>query len=550
MDANQFFTLTNASSPVVGGVTPGSPAAKIEVRGSEFADLFNAQMQPALRQTLAAPEDGQLALQMLPLGPKINVITADAPSPDLASLASFALAQGLDEEAVKTLFGVQPVKAVAPTVDLTQIGSLAGLVLPVLAPVQVQVPVPVQAPIQVQVQVLPLHPNPNPNQVGGLNLPPELVQAKEVAPFGVISSLALPISAPPKLMPMDTDPVSVGVSIPALQPLQIGLPATGAALVKDVTSRQKGVNLGELPSEPEVALLSLQITALPLASKSLMSAPVTPVAPETVALVMPDALRIRFENPSQALTRRLSLMSGTSQKENWGALLASAADGTSTGTATIKPWQSLSIDVPATLLNFANEVTSPELSELDLGAAPQIGLPVAADIARSSPATASAGSLVSPATPGALAEQRGEQYQQLADRLGQAVAQRLVSQIERGEWKLELRLQPQSLGRIDVALEMHAGGLDAQFTADSSVTRDLIAQGAAKLRDALTQSGMAVASVWVGGDQSKQSDGNPTPGRSFKDQASAEQKNEDELVSAVRAAGRTSMTSDGFDALA
>ncbi len=532
MDATQFFTLTNSSSPAVGGGAAGLPAAKVEVRGSEFADLFNAQMQPALRQTLAVPEDGQLALQMVPLGPKINVITADAPSPDLASLASFALAQGLDEEAVKTLFGVQPVKTVAPTVDLAQIGSLAGLVMPTLAPIPT--PTPVQAP--------------NPNQGGSFNLPTELVQAKELAPLGVISALALPISAAPKLMPTDTDPVNV--TIPALQALPIGLPASGAALIKDLASKQKGVHLGELPSEPEVALLSLQITALPLVSKSLMSAPVTPVAPEAVALVMPDALRIRFENPSQALTRRLSLMSGTSQKENWGELLASAAESTSAGTAPIKPWQSLSIDVPSSLLNASNELALPELSELDLGAAPQVGLPVAADIARSGPAVAGAGSLVSPATPSALAEQRGEQYQQLADRLGQAVAQRLVSQIERGEWKLELRLQPQSLGRIDVALEMHAGGLDAQFTADNSVTRDLIAQGAAKLRDALAQSGMAVASVWVGGDQSKKSDGNPTPGRSFKDQSSAGQKNEDEPVSAVRAAGRVSMTPDGLDVLA
>jgi flagellar hook-length control protein FliK len=114
------------------------------------------------------------------------------------------------------------------------------------------------------------------------------------------------------------------------------------------------------------------------------------------------------------------------------------------------------------------------------------------------------------------AEQRVIQQQQLADKLGQALAQRLVDQIERGQWKIEMRLRPESLGRIEVELKMHAGGLDALFSAENAVTRELISQGSGKLKDSLTQTGMTVADVSVSGDQNRQSGGNSTPGNSAK----------------------------------
>ena len=97
--------------------------------------------------------------------------------------------------------------------------------------------------------------------------------------------------------------------------------------------------------------------------------------------------------------------------------------------------------------------------------------------------------------------------------MGQAAAQRLIAQIERGQWKLQMRMQPAALGSIHVELDMHAGGLDALFSADSAVTRELMVQGNHKLRDTLADAGMTVASITVNGDQSRQSGGNSTPGK-------------------------------------
>ena len=113
----------------------------------------------------------------------------------------------------------------------------------------------------------------------------------------------------------------------------------------------------------------------------------------------------------------------------------------------------------------------------------------------------------------AAIEQRAEQTQLLADRMGQALANRLISQIERGQWKLQMRMQPEALGRVEVALDMRAGGLDAVFRTDNALTQDLLGQGAQRLRDALTQSGTTVASVTVYADARGQSGGNSTPQR-------------------------------------
>jgi flagellar hook-length control protein FliK len=76
-------------------------------------------------------------------------------------------------------------------------------------------------------------------------------------------------------------------------------------------------------------------------------------------------------------------------------------------------------------------------------------------------------------------------------------------------------------------LDMRAGGLDAVFRTDNPLTRELIAQGLPKLRESLTQSGTAVANVWVNGDSARQSGGNPTPYQN-PSKAKAEQGDEEQ----------------------
>jgi flagellar hook-length control protein FliK len=225
-----------------------------------------------------------------------------------------------------------------------------------------------------------------------------------------------------------------------------------------------------------------------------------------------DAMRLTITSPAQAVTQRLAQMSGSSEQSTWAALLAGNRPTTS-ALPGAKSWETLQLDVPDDLLMgpFDGSQDLPVDNSLASSTNQSAGQPAAGASAGRSDSTVSA-----PPNLSSQAEQRVIQQQQLADKLGQALAQRLVDQIERGQWKIEMRLRPESLGRIEVELKMHAGGLDALFSAENAVTRELISQGSGKLKDSLTQTGMTVADVSVSGDQNRQSGGNSTPGNSAK----------------------------------
>lgn len=519
VDATQFFSLTNQISPVAGESFAAAPSAKVEGRGAEFADLFKAQIQLQVRQEFAAPVGDQVELQVLPLGPTINLITPNSPLPDMFSLASFARAQGLDDEAVKTLFGQAPVEVEKKTVDTLHVSEL---ILP-------------------DAQFDPLYMGAAHSILGPVG------DTKTFTSTGLMACV-------------ETSPVlGVGTSNPAsgVSSQAFGHLRTDTTTDKAVKASEKLVDIS-LASVAEksypgvaasatkmtagdVSLVSVEIGVLPQAVKISGSTPIGSIEQEGAADVAKNVLRVRLEAPSEALTQKLSEISGAKESINWRALLASAALAGSNKIEIAPHTEFLTIEVPPDLLADLEDATTENTS---FAFAPSAG--VSGDSTKAPASAGNAGDMAQNSS----AEHRNEQYQLVADRLGRAVAEKLMAQIERGEWKMQLRLQPESLGRIDVALEMHSGGLDALFSAENGTTRDLIAQGTGKLRDALTQSGMAVASVFVNGDQGRKSDGNPTSGRPFKGGAGASQDDEDDVMPVANVGKRISSSADGLDVLA
>lgn len=110
--------------------------------------------------------------------------------------------------------------------------------------------------------------------------------------------------------------------------------------------------------------------------------------------------------------------------------------------------------------------------------------------------------------------QAQDRAQRLSDRLGEAVGQRMLTELEKGNWHLNLKLRPESLGSIEIEMRMNAGQLNAQFTAQQSLTRDLLSDGINRLRDTLAQMGMNVAQMNVNGGRSQQRGGDSTPRQS------------------------------------
>ncbi|MGA0941288.1 MAG: flagellar hook-length control protein FliK, partial [Burkholderiaceae bacterium] len=112
---------------------------------------------------------------------------------------------------------------------------------------------------------------------------------------------------------------------------------------------------------------------------------------------------------------------------------------------------------------------------------------------------------------GSTASQRSALYESISQRLVDALGARIQGQIAKGQWTMQLTLKPASLGRIEVDVRMHNGELEARFVSANPVTRDLLQDGAQRLRDNLAQAGTDIARVSVDAGASQSGHGKSTP---------------------------------------
>jgi flagellar hook-length control protein FliK len=95
---------------------------------------------------------------------------------------------------------------------------------------------------------------------------------------------------------------------------------------------------------------------------------------------------------------------------------------------------------------------------------------------------------------------------------------------------------------------MRSGEMDAVFTAQNAVTRELLQEGMSKLKDTLSQMGMDVASVLVGDGQTQKRGGESTPGQAAKS-TNADANDSKSTASQSVSAPRMRMGEDGWDVL-
>ena len=512
-----------ANEPVAAPATPATGSGQSEK--SDFAQVLNGQTLKAQRQHLAALEAPGQGLQVVPLGNKINVITSDAPLPDMASLAQFARMQGLDEAAVQALFGASPTTKAGVLNQGTAAEDALAASLAAADPLGLLTPTAM--PPVVGVAVAPAGPVPAalPTPAGSTKSLDDL-QALLASPAAQGVQLHVEVLAVPQNVPASTVPASM---LPGLQPVPApetlspptvsATPPNLVAVKPALTPVAPLVALSPPPAAMEpppvapvataLAATAVQSSLLPMQTNAWVGKAdlaAVDAAEPAPAMAPQDAVRLTLAMPAPEITKRLAQMSGTGKETTWAALLASGPASKDLPAAT----DTVTLDLPAgfdaDLLAPTNETGLSKPSDLSTQAG--AGAPAGASV---STADAAGGSNAGNAQ--AQADHRSQQFQQVADQMGRVAAQRLMAQIERGQWKMQLRMQPAALGNINVELDMHARGLDALFSTDNAVTRELMTQGSNKLRDTLTQSGMTVASVSVNGEQSRQSGGNSTPGK-------------------------------------
>ncbi len=464
MDANLNFLTAPVSNPTSVGASSSSggldPSLAKPMNGQEFAGVMRELMAKGERQELAGTDIGEAtdtatsALQTLNLGDQFSVITAASPLPDPDSLAQFARAQGLSEQAVQTLFG-DLTSAPTTNTQLTQTGGLFGLPSnPLLASPLVTTPITDTSandtltllPSAATLGWIQAHP-------GSLTISDQVATSAWAEAPHLASSVAGPKAS--DVSALMTAAGATGV----LQALGVRGGSTPSQALGSAD------NLGEIP--PELGPL--------------------------------DAMRMRMVPGWENMTRQLAQLKGSDQAAAWGQLTSNILNSKAEGAECPEVVLDLGINDPS--LMSALDALQDQSSNL-----------LSLDSARN---TASTGSLGASATSAALANpemtDRAAQIQDLADKLGKAMGERLQDQLERGEWKLQLKLNPANLGKIDVELDMSKAGLDAVFKTDNAVTRELIAQGMNKLKDSLAQSGMTVANVWVNSENQQKSGGNSTP---------------------------------------
>ena len=509
MDANLNFLTASTTNPTSVGAPGGStgldPSLAKPMNGQEFAGVMRDLMAKGERQDVAGIAPGEAtdanaaALQTLNLGNQFSVITAASPLPDPNSLAQFARAQGLSESAVQALFG----DLALPTASAT---------------------------------ALPIALTPEMGQVGGLmGFPanPLLINplmAHSVAASSDASTLTLLPSAatlgwiqanPSSLTISDQVDKSLWTQAPHLS-LTSANPKVSDVSALMATAGATGVlqALGGMG-----AVQSQSLTATDNLAE---------IAPELGPL---DAMRMRMMPAWENMTRQLAKLNGTDQVAAWGQLCSNILSSKEQCPVGKEVLLDLGVNDPSLMTALDALQDQSNTGSVNL------------DSARN---TASSGALGAAATSAALANpgmtDRAAQIQDLADKLGKAMGERLQEQLERGEWKLQLKLNPAHLGRIDVELDMNATGLDAVFKTDNMLTRELIAQGMNKLRDSLAQSGMTVANVWVNSENQKGSGGNSTPRQNSESDNSVK-----ESVSEVKVAEsriKELRSSDAWDTLA
>ena len=538
MDNNLNFSTSTIANPL----SSAAPAAATAVddslstpmNGKEFAGLMRDLLNKSGRQELTASGeegketkempgfegDGSSGLQTLSLGDQFAVITTASPIPDENSLAAFARAQGLGESAVKALFGDL---ATSPNVALNSVGwstSLAtsgdqGLTLTAgamnapIAPVTAVTTAALIAPVAPQESTFPTtatlnwlsnHPNALPisNQVATSVWAeaPHLMQAGVVAP---------------------------DLSTPKVADLDKLLSTTGVAAVVQSFGVPSAL-AGWVPSAAEAAAADAQLN------------------PELGPL---DAMRMRLVPEWETMTKQLAKLNGNLQASTWAEImmgkLAEKESGLpSKGTLDLGSTD-IGLDLGADLALAMTAGADDNVSATPLNATDNTKAPVSLSALANS-------SISAQGDKGQLAD-RAEQIQALANKLGHELGERLQEQMERGQWRLHLKLNPGHLGQIDVELDMHAGGLDAIFKTDNMLTKELITQGMSRLRDSLAQSGTAVADVWVNSESKRESGGNPTPQR-FS--GNTESETPDDAAQPVQQASRIieKRSADAWDTLA
>jgi flagellar hook-length control protein FliK len=489
-----------------------------ELQGQEIAATVTLSEQATVLETAS------WSLKAVTLGPHLSVITPETSPPDSQSLEAFARAQGLDETAVNWLFGGQagtmPAITLAPpsgTNAMTS-GSAIGLLASVTG-------VPTSTPPITQAASLV----PDIAQTSDGPVPPtantqSITTMANSAVQGSVTSTALPGSVTNTALPGSEAMPTNAQGHPPAGPVNGVLNGqnTGAAtglLGSTLAAAQALLAMADAPEQtPKTSVTNSTSTST--STEDALSIQMLRMPPPAAVWMQRSVVNNVLQNSVSNSKEDTISLSELDLGADWGGETLQQLLGAEVG---VNSASSTGTHGTA-YANFASRWDAQASNRTDLsntnGPAPDL-----------------------PDT-----QARSENIQNLAEKMGQAVGQRILSEMEKGQWHLKLQLRPATLGHIEVEMRMRSGEFDAVFTAPNGITRELLQDGMSKLRETLSQMGMDVANIQVGGGQTGQSGGDSTPGFSSGKTAQA-QVGTQETTTEITQAPRVKDPKDGLDVL-
>ncbi len=486
-DGSSSVPLSNMTDPSRTAPDGQHPAAPVV---SMVSDL-SAAANPPLKAVI--------------LGPNLNAITPQTAAPNEQSLEAFARSQGLDERAVQWLMGGEtpsPTKTLglihAQTTDSTGINSETATISP-SSDQDASISDSLKAGLYGSLFMAPAAPPVN-AEIGAM---PGLPLAAPVSPTSLPGSVEVTTQAT--------------LATPAAGPLVMGTPASAGGQANVLVSAFAALMQGK----PDDSL--------------------TPKAPASAGTE--SEAQVDLQNSSLRLPPPAPM---------WMQQIKAA-----TATWVAPPTRNQVASISVSDLDLSADISQEVIDQLTPGASP----PVPGMSATSHPVP---GTAVSPNLQGGRSEapapgtttppaqtdsaQRSENIQNLATKMGQAVGERILSEIEKGQWHLKLQLRPATLGHIEVEMRMRSGEMDATFTAPQALTRELLQEGMSRLKDTMAQMGMNVANLNVGDGQTQERGGESTH-RSSASAGSPNAPAPGQTETVTASAPRAKISADGLDVL-
>jgi len=506
-----------------------TPAALLSSLASQ-ADALAQQGLTAFDGTTPTPGvfSEPMVLTALQLGPHLQVITPQTAAPEGQSLEMFARSQGLDEAALQWLMGTSGL--VSSPSAMTLGGAVAsdkphGLLpaapvgtVAILSTRSTTDPVGHSTP---QAQNLFTSPSPQPHNLSSGPSPQPMGSAAGLLPASPVGTVeVLSTRSTTDLVGHSTLQAQNLIASPSPQPMSSAGLAGGPTPLAGGPAGTIGLTGNADPIRPD-DLTPITITVMKTAAETeLQKAPPAwfAMAAHTSEQLKNNALELHSIQPS--VLGKLEPIQKTLDLSNL-----------------ITPDLQLTLDSMS-----AGDMSSGQESPAH-GQGHFSGRPdqTTALVRSESSANGAATTDMDPA-------QRRESIQNLAEKMGQAVGQRILSEIERGQWHLKLSLRPATLGHIEVEMRMRSGEMDAVFTAGQALTRELLNEGMSKLKDTLNQMGMDVASLKVDDGHNRQRGGDSTPDRQANVRDNAPTESADAAASQPVLV-QTKMGSEGWDVL-